>query len=376
MGLKNKAAVAVTGALTAGAFITLAGALPAGAATYGTEQSGAGNVFGVGAHSAIVGSSPHGANIAFTRSVHGRTVVFQTGRNGCVTDAGGHLVVENCNGGAAQKFTEAGRGSSVALQNQASRDYVQDNGQGRAITTVRVRPGRHGQVSFTRAQQWKWIDVNPGRGNGGGKGNGGGGKGGGKNPPAPVKHGTWTATTQLSNHPDSGGGGNNWAFDNFARTATIKLVGKETTLTDCGATATQCYAYTGTLSDKGSFDSIKGVLAPNQATPYTGSTEKSAARGTFNGGATVTFYASSDHPNASLVARSVDNHGVTASGDDTTTDWVEQFFPAGTTFGTAGPNLTSWSWSYALPNLHPAQHWVDALNNGDGQGATDGNITG
>ena len=55
MGLKSKAAMAVTGALTAGAFVTLAGAIPAGAATYGTEQSGAGHVFGVGAHSAIVG---------------------------------------------------------------------------------------------------------------------------------------------------------------------------------------------------------------------------------------------------------------------------------------------------------------------------------
>src|ERR1700761_490330 len=145
MGLKNKAAVAVTGALTAGAFVTLAGAIPAGAATYGTEQSGAGNVFGIGAHSAIVGSSTHGQNIAFTRSVQGRTVEFKSGRNGCVTGtSGGRLYVETCNGGAAQKFTEASWGPSTALENQATHNYVQDNGPGPPITTGRGRPG------------WRW----------------------------------------------------------------------------------------------------------------------------------------------------------------------------------------------------------------------------
>ena len=369
MGLKNKAAVAVTGALTAGAFITLAGALPAGAATYGTEQSGAGNVFGVGSHSAIVGSSPHGANIAFTRSVHGRTVVFQTGRNGCVTDTHGGLVVENCNGGAAQRFTEVGWGPAVALQNQASRDYVQDNGRGRAVTAVRVRPGRHGQVNFTQAQLWKWIDVNQGRGNGGGQGGGRGGH----NPPPPVKHGTWTATRQISDHPDSGAAGDDWADDYITRTATIKLVGTAP-LSDCGAGAAHCYAYTGTLSDKGTFTTIKGNLAPNQSGPYTGSKELATVRGTMNGGGDVTFYASSDHPDASLV-KSVNNHGVPATGDFTTTDWVEQFFPAGTTFG-AGPDLGPYSWSYATIGLHPGQHWTDSTGNGDGNRPTDGNITG
>ena len=64
MALKNKAAVVVSGALTVGAFATLAGALPAGAATYGTEQSGAGNVFGVGPHSEIVGANTNAQNIA------------------------------------------------------------------------------------------------------------------------------------------------------------------------------------------------------------------------------------------------------------------------------------------------------------------------
>jgi hypothetical protein len=364
MGLKNKAAVAVTGALTAGAFVTLAGAIPAGAATYGTEQSGAGHVFGVGAHSAIVGSGTHGPDIAFTRSVQGHTVEFRTGRNGCVTGtSGGGLYVENCNGGAAQKFTEVGSGPSTALENQASHEYVQDNGSGRQVTTVRVRPGRRGQLSFTRAQLWKWIDVNAGHGSGG------------HNPGPAPKHGTWTATSQISDHPDSGAAGDNWADDYITRTATIKLVGTETTRSDCGAGATHCYAYTGTLSDKGTFVTIKGNLAPNQSGSYAGSKELAAVRGTMNGGGQVTFYASSDQPSASRVARSVDNHGVSATGDETTTDWVEQFFPAGTTFG-SGPDLTGWSWSYATSSLHPVQHWTDAASNGDGNEPQDGNITG
>lgn len=367
MGLKNKAAVAVTGALTAGAFVTLAGALPAGAATYGTEQSGAGSVFGVGAHSAIVGSSTHGHNIAFTRSVQGHTVEFKTGRNGCVTGtAGGGLYVENCNGGAAQKFTEVGHGPSVALQNQASHNYVQDNGPGRPITTVRVRPDRRDHLNFTKAQLWKWIDVNSGRGSGGGH----------NPPPPPVKRGTWTATSRISDNPDGGNGNpSNWANDTFTRTATIKLVGKETTLTDCGATATQCYAYTGTLTDKGGFVTIPGNPGPNQSGTYAGKAEKApAVRGTMNGGATITFYASSDHPDANLVAKSVDDHGVAATGDHTTDDWVAQFFPAGTQVSSS--DLTSWSWSYTTTGLHPEQHWVDALNNNYGDDPSDGDILG
>jgi hypothetical protein len=366
MALKNKAAVVVSGALTVGAFATLAGALPAGAATYGTEQSGAGNVFGVGSHSAIVGASTNAQNIAFTRSVQGHTVEFKFGRNGCVTDNPGGLSLQNCDGHADQKFTEVGSGPSVALQNQASHNYVQDNGRNHQVTTVRVRPDRRGHLNFSRSQLWKWVDINPGRGSGGG------GRGG-QTPPAPTQHGSWKATTKLSDRPDGGNGGD-WADDYMTRVATIKLVGNETTLSDCGAGATHCYAYTGTLSDKGTFVTIPHSLAPNQSTP--GVTEKSpAAHGTINGNATLTFYASSDHPNASGVPSNVNNHNTTPSGEGTTTNWVEQFFPNGTTFG-GGPALTTWSWSYATTGLHPQQHWIDALNNGDGNLPADGNITG
>src|ERR1700754_4544295 len=74
MGFKSKAAVAVSGALTAGAFATLAAAVPASAATYGTEQSEGGVVFAVGANSAIVGAGNTGRNTEFTQTQQGNRV--------------------------------------------------------------------------------------------------------------------------------------------------------------------------------------------------------------------------------------------------------------------------------------------------------------
>ena len=151
----------MSGALTATAFATLTAAMPAGAATYGTEQSGAGELFGVGTHSAIVGVSKHApaSQIAFTRSVRGRTVQFKFGRNECVTDTPGGLSLQTCHGNAAQKFTEVGSGSSVALQNQATREYVQSNGLNRRVTTARVHPDRSGHLHFSAGQLWKWTNV-------------------------------------------------------------------------------------------------------------------------------------------------------------------------------------------------------------------------
>jgi hypothetical protein len=367
MGLKNKAAVAVTGALTAGAFVTLAGALPAGAATYGTEQSGAGSVFGVSAHSAIVGSSTHGQNIAFTRSVQGRTVEFKTGRNGCVTGiSGGSLSVENCNGGAAQKFTEVGWGSSVALQNQASHDYVQDNGAGRPVTTVRVRPNRRGQVNFTKAQLWKWIEVNPGRGNGGGRG-------AGHKPPRPPRQVTASASTRITDDGDTGHGTPAiWADLSSTRDASIKLTGSANS-SNCG-NVSPCYAYTGTLSDvNGTLTTVPGAGAPNQSGSYQSSKEAARpAHGTYHGTATITFYASSNKPKGSYVVHSHNYGGQhDSSGPYSVTDWVEQFFPAGTNFG-AGPSVPSYDYVYTAGH----QVWVDSSTNNDGNDPSDGNITG
>jgi hypothetical protein len=375
MALRNKAAVVVSGALTVGTFATLAGALPAGAATYGTEQSEAGNVFGVGPHSEIVGANTSAQNIAFTRSVQGHTVEFKFGRNQCVADTPGGLSLQNCNGSAGQKFDEVGPGSSVALQNEGSHEYVQDNGRNRQVTTVRVRPDRRGHLNFSRAQLWKWVDINPGRGsgNGGGRGGNGGGRGGGQTRPQPV---TATASSHISDHPDGGHGTVNptWAEDTFARTVTVKLVGS-TTASNCGAGAAHCYSYTAPLSDNGTFAANVGADAPNQSGTYANSKEvRPQARGTMIGGAPVTFYASSNHPDAALVVRNLDNHGVAGTGKYTTSLWVEQFFPNGTDFGAV--NLPTYKWTYSTTNLPHRQTWVDSSSNGDGNLPQDGNITG
>ena len=159
MGFTKRATVMMSGVLTAGVVATLTAALPAGAATYGTEQSGGGNVFGVGAHSAIIGVSKHAPNVSFTRSVRGHTVEFSYGHNQCVTDTPGGLSLQTCHGSAAQKFTEVGTGGTVALENQATHEFVQDNGLSHRVTTVRVRPDRFGHLRFGGGQEWKWITV-------------------------------------------------------------------------------------------------------------------------------------------------------------------------------------------------------------------------
>ncbi|HEY2281195.1 MAG TPA: hypothetical protein VGI00_22785 [Streptosporangiaceae bacterium] len=329
-------------------------------------------MFGVGAHSEIVGAGTNAQNIAFTRSVQGHTVEFKFGRNQCVADTRGGLSLQNCNGGAGQKFDEVGRGSSVALQNEGSHEYVRDNGHNRQVTTVRVRPDRRGQLNFSRAQRWKWVDVHPGRGGNGGGGQGG--DGGGRTPaPRPV---TATATSHISDHPDGGHGTTNpyWAEDTINRTVTVKLVGS-TAADNCGASVAHCYSYTATLSDDGTFLANVGADAPNQSGTYADSKEvRPQARGTMIGGAPVTFYASSNHPDAALVARNYDNHGAVASGKFTTSLWVEQFFPNGTTF--AAVSLPTYKWTYSTTNLQHRQTWVDSSSNGDGNAQGDGNIVG
>jgi hypothetical protein len=103
--------------------------------------------------------------------------------------------------------------------------------------------------------------------------------------------------------------------------------------------------------------------------------------GTISGGGKLEFYASSDNPNPALVP-------ATATGSakpSSTTDWYKLFFPSGTLFGlTHGANApwNAYDWTYAVnvtcgTNTSVAVNWNDGINPGDdGQGATDGNITG
>jgi hypothetical protein len=170
-----------------------------------------------------------------------------------------------------------------------------------------------------------------------------------------------SATTTFTAHLDSGNHGN-WANDAFTREATVTFVAVEPTLTDCGAAATTCFQYSGTIGDGGTFTAISGASSPQAGVTMTGTPS-----GTFSGGSDVTFFASSDTASASGVPTSVSGAGVS------TTDWVEQFFPKGTTFGT-GPVLSNWGWAYSSPRT--CENWVDAAANSSGSLPADGDITG
>lgn len=171
-----------------------------------------------------------------------------------------------------------------------------------------------------------------------------------------------SATTTFSAHPDSGNHGN-WANEDFTRTATVTYVGIDPTMSDCGSTATTCFQYEGVIKDAGSFTVISGA-----SSPQAGVTETGTPSGPFLGGSDVKFDSSSDTASATGVPATV-----TGAGRVSTTDWVEQFFPAGTTFGT-GPDLTDWSWGYSSPAT--CENWVDAVSNSSGSLPADGDITG
>jgi hypothetical protein len=171
-----------------------------------------------------------------------------------------------------------------------------------------------------------------------------------------------SATTTFQAHPDSGNHGN-WATDAFTRVATVTYVSVDSTLTDCGSTAKTCFVYEGTIGDTGSFTAISGAKSPQAGVTITGTPS-----GPFKGGSDVKFFSSSDTASAAGVPATV-----TGAGPVSTTDWVEQFFPAGTTFG-AGPTLTDWGWAYSNPAT--CENWLDSISNSSGSLPADGDITG
>jgi hypothetical protein len=187
---------------------------------------------------------------------------------------------------------------------------------------------------------------------------------------------TFTATTSVTGHPDGGAQGNNWANDNFTRTATIHRV-NQVSVSDCPGSGTgKCWFYTGTLSDSGTFATIAGQLAPRAGTL------DQALSGAFSGGTkTIDFWSSWENPNKADVPKTATG---AATGRGTTTDWVEQFFGAGAVFNSTAnpgaPDLGNWSWKYtmgfgsnaACPN--DAYQWIDSASNGGGNKPGDGNI--
>lgn len=163
-----------------------------------------------------------------------------------------------------------------------------------------------------------------------------------------------TALTSLTNRPDSGLNGD-WAKDTLTRTVAIT---KQSAVPadKCGAAATQCWFYTGSLIDTGTFTTLDGAKSPQAGTPISG-----VLTGTVSGGTKLEFYASSETPDPSLVQGSVDG------GAYPTSTWVKQFFPAGVSVTPVG--LLDWSWSYNASTI--CQTWTNALagNTGDITGA-------
>jgi hypothetical protein len=200
-----------------------------------------------------------------------------------------------------------------------------------------------------------------------------------------------TAVFTLTGRDDSGNGTGTcvdpavdgsscWARDNITRTVTVTRHA-EVPATDCGASATQCWFYTDTISDTGNFTTVTGAQTPNQectepnGTSCAGLVISGTVTGSLSGGGDQEFYA--DNPTPAAPAT------LSYSGDapTDTSDWYKLFFPASTNFGlapatSAGAPWTTWSWSYDAPAT--CETWTDAYNNGDGDGtyAADGNIAG
>ncbi|HEU5417713.1 MAG TPA: hypothetical protein VFV41_08480 [Streptosporangiaceae bacterium] len=181
---------------------------------------------------------------------------------------------------------------------------------------------------------------------------------------------TVTAFTVMDDHGDTGGAGNFWAIDKIIRKLVIHQTGGS-----AGA-----YTFTATVTDSGSFTTIKDALTPNQGEPFTGSQIVAAVQGTMAGGASYEFTASS-LPRAGLVP--TQEFGRASSGPRTTALWYEQAFPPGTTFGGTGI-LPTWSWTYTGPActtrvpggvVTTHEQWVNGATD-NGQLPADGNITG
>lgn len=180
---------------------------------------------------------------------------------------------------------------------------------------------------------------------------------------------TVSAVTHLTQHADSGYSGDNWALDNLTRTVTVVTPGSPVAKSLCGPSATACFAFTGTIHDTGTAFATTGAVSPGaQAVPVTGSPTAAVT-----GDAAFLLDSSSNAPSASLVPASLAGAG---NAEQSTTNWAEQLFPAGTTFGPVnasppGPSLTAWSWTYK--DAKDCQAWTDAVN---GTQATSGDITG
>jgi len=192
--------------------------------------------------------------------------------------------------------------------------------------------------------------------------------------------------------------GNNgiWAVVDMNRTVRATFIGVHSG-PECG-TLSPCYQYTGLVIDNfrssATFRSVAGAFTPNQSTP--GLKIHGTVNGTFTGGSQpgFTFYADSNALSNARVPVSLTGDAPAGTGLPTSpvsegSRWIMLLFPAGTHFAGSTANagctgglgsatcdqlLPGWSWSYTDPVF--CGHWTDAYNNGLGNLAADGNITG
>jgi hypothetical protein len=207
--------------------------------------------------------------------------------------------------------------------------------------------------------------------------------------PAGAATGGFNVTSTVTNRPDSGSQGNDWALDNFSATLHLSTSGIVANSNCPGITIGACRAFTGTITDKGTFTTQIG-----QVVPGTGSlngnpapTMGAAVTGNMTGTLPYHFYA-----NVLLSQFKASNApSLTVDGASPGTgQWPEQFAPAGTQFwdtsgNTGGPEYLgtstfNFTYTAALGSDHLCPNvsgrWVDSSaatsNSGSAPGA--GNI--
>jgi hypothetical protein len=179
---------------------------------------------------------------------------------------------------------------------------------------------------------------------------------------------TVTAVTHVSDRPDNGHGTPPvWAYDTFDRTLTVTLASPQPATLPTGIPAGDL-AYTVTIADKGSFRTILGAGAPDQAAG--GLKISHSVKGSVNGTYALTAYApAADALAGTVPAAEEDNFSAATNGFVSTGDWAKQAFATQAGVTVSGG---AYSWTYATG----CETWTDTSSNGDGNFAADGNITG
>lgn len=178
----------------------------------------------------------------------------------------------------------------------------------------------------------------------------------GKDAPQPV---AVTAQTQLINRDDGGHSGT-WAQDNMLRVLAIQRHG-QVDVSHCGGTeADNCWFYTATISDSGSFTTVNGAKSPRQGSAISGTVS-----GTVTGNGRYEFYSTDGGPNAGAVPPTEDGnvHG--------SASWPALAFEDGSVF-----NVSEHKYAYVYNAPATCETWTETSANHDGTDSDAGDITG